>query len=136
MSNAAEFKPAMSGTTTTAKTPAPMPTKPRQRTNRLTTFKWVRSDVDLYIKQAMSILGEDKATRFRVFSDLEERKTAVRKFIANKRCKLLGDTFSAFSLLRPDGWDVHFPDLAKLCPSGLLTIVALGHETVCYFTSS
>ena len=81
----------------------------------------------------MSILGEDKATRFRVFADLEERKTAIRKFIANKRCKLLGDTFSAFSLLRPDGWDTHFPDLAKLCPSGLLTIVALKHETVLLF---
>lgn len=121
---------------TAVKTPAPEPAKPRQRTNKTTSFKWARSDMDLYIEQIISILGEGKATRFRVFADLEERKTAIWKFIANKRCKLLGNTFSAFALLRPDGWDIHFPALAKLCPSGLLTMVAMRHETICYFQTS
>lgn len=43
------------------------------------------------------------------------------------------DTFSAFS---PDRPGTYYPALAKLCPSRLLTIVAMRHETVCHLTSS
>jgi hypothetical protein len=134
MSNATESNLTISGTITSntyaAKVSAPRSAKPRQRTKRLTSFRWNRVCVDLYIEQAMSILGEDKATRFKIYADLEERKAAIRQFLTNKRRKLLGDTFSAFSLLRADRWDTCFPALAKLCAEGLLTLVAMRHETV------
>jgi hypothetical protein len=66
-----------------------------------------------------------------MFANLEERKTAVRRVIATKRCNLLGDIFNAFSLLRANKRQAHYPELAHLCHEGLLTRVAVRHEAVC-----
>lgn len=90
------------------------PDEPRQRTNELTSLKWALNDFDVYIRQAMTILEEDKATRFRVFADPEERKTAIRKVIATKALQIARRPFLSL-LPAPARWlDHSFPRFVQV----------------------
>lgn len=82
----------------------------------------------LYAHQALSILGEDKDLRSTEFATLEDREKEVRQILSKHRCKLIGDMFTAFGLLKDDKWKTSFPALEDFCPEGPLRYIALRHQ--------